>query len=156
MNNKRRLVLKGTVAAGSVGMAVGAGLLTPNTAMAAWSEKAFKANSVKDALADLGMGDTGAESADITIKAPDIAENGSVVPVTVSTTMDNVERITIFVENNNTPLTSSYDMTAASVGFVATRVKMSKTSNVVAVVTAGGKNFSAKKEVKVTIGGCGG
>jgi sulfur-oxidizing protein SoxY len=88
--------------------------------------------------------------------APDFAENGAVVPVTVSSTLSNVEAISIIASNNPSPLTSTYVLTSASVPFVSTRIKLGKTSNVMAVVKADGKLYSASKEVKVTIGGCGG
>ena len=155
MTIKRRTFLKGTLAAGTVGMAVSAGLLTPRAVMAAWPTEAFEAKSM-DAAMQAVMGGTNAASGDITIKAPDIAENGAVVPVTVSTGISGVESISIFAEQNANPLTSSYMLASNAEPFVSTRIKMGKTSNVVAVVKAGGKLYNASKEVKVTIGGCGG
>ena len=92
----------------------------------------------------------------ITLKAPDIAENGAVVPITVDADMEGVELISIVASANATPLTSSYELSAASVPFVSTRIKMGETANVIAVVKAGGQLHSTSKEVKVTIGGCGG
>ena len=92
----------------------------------------------------------------VKLKAPDIAENGAVVPVTVSSTMDNVDAISIVAEANATALTSTYQLPAGTEAFVSTRIKMGKTSNVIAVVKADGKLYSSTKEVKVTIGGCGG
>jgi sulfur-oxidizing protein SoxY len=156
MNTKRRLFLKGSMAAGVAGVAASAGLLTPQMVLAAWPQAAFDAKSVPDALtAAVGSADA-AESGDIKIKAPDIAENGAVVPVTVSTGMSGVESISILASANATPLTSSFNLAGNTVPFVSTRIKMGKTADVVAVVKAGGKLYSAKKEVKVTIGGCGG
>ena len=103
------------------------------------------------------LGSNSHEASDsIKIKAPDIAENGAVVPVTVDTSISGVESISIFASKNANPLTSSYNLGANTSPFISTRVKMGKTSDVVAVVKAGGKLYSAKKEVKVTIGGCGG
>ena len=96
------------------------------------------------------------ESSAIELNAPDIAENGAVVPVSVSSTLDGVESISIIVEENPAPLAASFDLTPNAVADVSTRLKMGKTSNVVAVVKADGKLYSATKEVKVTIGGCGG
>ncbi|MEJ2059169.1 MAG: thiosulfate oxidation carrier protein SoxY [Gammaproteobacteria bacterium] len=157
MSMKRRTFLKGTLAAGSVGLAVGAGLLSPRAVLAAaWPKAAFESKSVDGALKDLyGTGSAAANSA-IKIKAPDIAENGAVTPVTVSASMPNVESISILASKNPTPLTSSYELPAGTEPFVSTRIKMGKTADVIAVVKAGGKVYSAKKEVKVTIGGCGG
>ncbi len=155
MNTKRRTFLKGTLAAGSVGMAVSAGLLSPRAVLAAWPSQAFEAKTMTDAMKGI-VGSDQAAAGDIKIKAPDIAENGAVVPVTVDTSISGVESISIFASKNANPLTSSYNLGANTSPFVSTRVKMGKTSDVVAVVKAGGKLYSAKKEVKVTIGGCGG
>ena len=95
-------------------------------------------------------------SDEVKLKAPDIAENGAVVPITVSSSMGNVEAISIVATSNAQPLTSSYMLSSASQPFVSTRIKMGKTGDVIAVVKADGKLYSATKEVKVTIGGCGG
>ncbi|MES9936756.1 MAG: thiosulfate oxidation carrier protein SoxY [Sedimenticola sp.] len=156
MNMKRRIFVKGSLAAGALGVAVGAGLLTPRAVLAAWPKEAFEAKKLSDALNALhGSSDT-AESGDIKIKAPDIAENGAVVPITVSTDMAGVESISIVAANNPVPLVASFNLGEGAVGFVSTRIKMGKTGDVVAVVKAGGKLQSNRKEVKVTIGGCGG
>jgi sulfur-oxidizing protein SoxY len=153
---KRRAFLKGTLASSMVGAAVSAGLLTPRMVLAAWPQASFDAKSMDDALKSL-LGDMNhSPSGDIKIKAPDIAENGAVVPVTVSTSMSNVEAIAVMVEKNPSPLACSFDLAANTEGFVSTRVKMGKTSDLIAVVKSGGKLHSAKKTVKVTIGGCGG
>jgi sulfur-oxidizing protein SoxY len=97
------------------------------------------------------------DSSKVSIKAPDIAENGAVVPIKVSVEgAANVESITILVEGNATPLIANFRLDPVTEADVSTRIKMGKTSNVVAVVKADGKVLSAKKEVKVTIGGCGG
>ncbi len=156
MNPRRRIFMKGTLAAGAVGVAVGAGLLSPRTVLAAWPEAAFKAKTVDQALQAIVGSTQLTESGDIKIKAPDIAENGAVVPVTVSSTLAGVSAISILAEKNPSPLTSSYELPEGTEAYISTRIKMGKTSNVVAVVKAGGKLYSAKKEVKVTIGGCGG
>ena len=157
MNSNRRTLLKGTLAAGAVGVAASAGLLAPRTVLAAaWPKSAFSAKGVDASLTEL-YGKAGAsDSKNIKIKAPDIAENGAVVPVTISSSIANAESISIFVAKNPSPLTSSYALGSGTQTYVGTRIKMGKTSDVVAVIKAGGKLFSAKKEVKVTIGGCGG
>ena len=155
MTMKRRMFLKGSLAAGTVGVAVGAGLLTPGSVLAAWPKAAFEAKTVDDGLKGVGMSGF-AHSDDIKIKAPDIAENGAVVPVTVSTKMADVTNIAIVIAKNGTPLSSSYDLGKGTQAYISTRVKMGKTSDVMAVVKAGGKVLANKKEVKVTIGGCGG
>ena len=137
-------------------LAAGLGaLLISGAARAAWPEAAFEADQADDVLARLG-GQNAAASDAITITAPDIAENGAVVPISVSTTLPEVTRVSILVASNPLPLTSTYDLAAGAVPYVATRVKMLKTSDVVALVEAGGRTYSAAREVKVTIGGCGG
>jgi sulfur-oxidizing protein SoxY len=152
----RRIFLKGTLAGSAMAAAVGAGLVTPGRVLAAWPKEAFEAESVNNALDNL-FGDTSMEAADnINIKAPDIAENGAVVPITVDTDMDGVESIAIISEKNPTPLTSHFKLADNTHGFVSTRIKMGETSDVIALVRANGTSYTARKEVKVTIGGCGG
>jgi len=152
---KRRTFLKNTFATGVLGVAVGTGLLKPRDVLAAWPENAFASKSLDEAVSALGGG-SASDSGKINIKAPDIAENGAVVPITVSTGMSGVEKISVLVEKNPQPLAASFDLTSNCEGFVSTRIKMGKTSDVIAVVQAGGKSYKAKKTVKVTIGGCGG
>jgi sulfur-oxidizing protein SoxY len=151
----RRTLLKRTLAVGAVSVAASAGLLAPGQVLAAYPKAAFAAKDTAGALS-AALGSSGYEnSGDIKIKAPDIAENGSVVPVTVSTGLSNVESISILAESNATPLIASFNLTDAQ-PYVSTRIKMGKTGNVVAVVKSGGKLYANTKEVKVTIGGCGG
>jgi sulfur-oxidizing protein SoxY len=153
---KRRIFLKGSLASGAIGMAVGTGLLTPRIALAAWSKEAFEATDVDGALNGLfGSSDlTGSDN--IKIKAPDIAENGAVVPVSVTTDISGASSISIIAEKNAQPLAASFDLGPGTEGYVSTRIKMGKTASVIAVVKADGKLHSTGKEVKVTIGGCGG
>ena len=153
---KRRTFLKGTAAIGSVGFALGAGLLTPRMVLASWPQAAFESKSVDDVLNNLAGTTATSDSDQIQIRAPDIAENGNVVPITVETGIANIETISILTVQNASPLTGSFTLGAGAEGFVATRMKMGKTSDVIAVVKAGGKLHSTRKEVKVTIGGCGG
>jgi sulfur-oxidizing protein SoxY len=156
MNHNRRVLLKGSLAAGAVGAAVSAGLLTPRAVMAAWAKDAFEAKDVGAAMTgSMGSADA-ADSDKIKLKAPDIAENGAVVPITVTSEIDGTTSMSILVAKNNTPLTSTYELGPTTEAYISTRVKMGKTSDVIAVVKAGGKLYSTKKEVKVTIGGCGG
>lgn len=156
MNKLRRVILKGAMAGGSLGVAAAAGLLVPGSVLAAWSKEAFEAKASADALNGLlGMSDH-TESADIKVKAPDIAENGAVVPITVTTGLADVESITLLAPNNPQPLVASFNLSNGAHGYASTRIKMGKSGDVIAVVKAGGKLHSAKKEVKVTIGGCGG
>jgi len=154
MNTTRRLLLKSASSAGLIATAVAAGLLKPGQAFADWNSAGFAATKPADALAAIGAGGA-AESKDIQVKAPDIAENGAVVPVEVVTTLANVESIALLGEKNATPLIAQYTLTDFD-GFLSTRMKMGQTAHVRAVVKAGGKFYTAAKEVKVTVGGCGG
>jgi len=153
---KRRTFLKGSLASSVLGVALGAGILTPRMVLAAWPKSAFAAKNQDDALNALFKTTDIPKSSDIKIKAPDIAENGAVVPITVSTGIKGVETISIFVEKNPQPMTAQFTLAKNTDGFVSTRVKMGKTSKLNVIVKAGGKLHMASKEVKVTIGGCGG
>jgi sulfur-oxidizing protein SoxY len=154
---KRRTFLKAGLATGATAVAVNAGILVPNTVLAAYNEAAFKTKTVDEGMSAVFGAANAADSADIKMKAPAIAENGAVVPIEVdATAMKGVESIAIFVSKNAVPLACTYKLSGAAVGFAAVRVKMGETQDVVAVVKAGGKLFKTKSEVKVTIGGCGG
>ena len=153
---KRRTFLKSSLAAGATGMAISAGLLSPRMVLAAWPKSAFESKDVDGAVNGL-FGTTSLTGSDqIKIKAPDIAENGAVVPVSITTDIGNVESISIIAEKNTTPLSASFTLGAGAEGYVSTRIKMGKTGSVIAVVKSGDKLYSTGKEVKVTIGGCGG
>lgn len=152
MSMNRRSVIKAIAAGGAL---VGASVLMPRIAMAAWTQKAFEAEDQATAMNEL-LGGAPEESAEVTLKAPDIAENGAVVPVSVRSTLANVESMSIFVENNPTPLVVEFMVPEGTAADISTRLRMGKTSKVTAVVKADGKLYSASKEVKVTIGGCGG
>lgn len=157
MRQTRRLFLQGTLATGALGVALGAGLISPRQVLAAWPQAAFEAKKIDEAVnALLGAAATEASAA-IEIKAPEIAENGAVVPITVSTSLTGVESITLLVAENATPLAARFEFAPNADPTASTRLKMGKTSDVVAVVrTQDGKLYSARKGVKVTIGGCGG
>ena len=156
MKQTRRTFLKGAGAASTVAVAIGAGLLKPSGVLAAeWNKNAFDAKTPADALKGIGAGAT-ADSKDILIKAPDIAENGAVVPVEITSRIPGTQSISILAAANAQPLVADFDLANGAEGYVSTRIKMGKTSSVQAVVQAGGKFYSAAKEVKVTIGGCGG
>ncbi len=133
----------------------GLGLL-PRAAQAAWSQAAFDAKTMGDLMKALGTsGPT--ESKDVTITGPDIAENGAVVPVGASTTLAGAKRMLLLVEKNPSMLAALFEVTDAVEPNISTRVKMGQSSNVIAVViTADNKVLFAQKEIKVTLGGCGG
>jgi sulfur-oxidizing protein SoxY len=133
----------------------GAGVL-PARAQSAWNKAAFEGKSVDEVIKGLGIAKP-VESKDIAFTAPDIAENGAVVPIAVSTTLAGVKRIAFLVEKNPTTLAGVFEFTDAVETSVATRIKMGQSSNVLAVAIMGdGKVFYAQKDVKVTLGGCGG
>lgn len=154
---KRRLFLKHTLATGAAVVAVNAGLLTPATVLANWNKKAFAAKTTEDSLNSVFGATTATDSGDIKLKAPAIAENGAVTPVTIDASgISGVESIVIMASKNPQPLVCQYTFGAAAVGFVSTRIKMGQTMDVIAYVKAGDKLLKAQQEVKVTIGGCGG
>jgi sulfur-oxidizing protein SoxY len=155
MKSLRRNFLKLSGGAGAMALAAAAGLLKPGSAWAApWNKSAFESKAVADTLKNLGATNL-IESKDITITAPDIAENGAIVPVAVTSRIPNTQSISIIAEKNPFPLAASFDISAGGEGYVSTRVKMGQTSDVRAIVKADGKFYTAVKEVKVTVGGCG-
>ena len=155
MNILRRNVLKGAGAASAVSVAMAAGLLTPGAVFAAeWNKAVFDSKDLGGVMKSVGG--AGAASGDISVKAPDIAENGAVVPVEITSNIAGTESIIIIGEKNTLPMIAQFDLSNGAQGFVSTRIKMGSTANVRAVVKAGGKMYTAAKEVKVTIGGCGG
>lgn len=153
MNNQRRSFIR--LGASALGLAA-ASALWPLRAIAAAAglESAFKAKSVEDVFKDLGS--TPTESKDIQLMTPDIAENGAVVPVSVTSKIPNAEQIMILVEKNPNPMAASFTIAEGTEGTISTRVKIGQTCNVYAVVRADGKLYSAHRETKVTLGGCGG
>ena len=123
---------------------------------AAWPEAAFKSSDASGAMMELFGAEQPTPSDRIALEVPTIAENGAVVPVEVSTTLEGVESISIVVENNPRPLAATFELAPEVVPTIESRIKMGQTSNVTAVVKTSEGLFSVTKEVKVTIGGCGG
>jgi sulfur-oxidizing protein SoxY len=153
MKKTRRQILKATGAAGALALA--GGLLRPLTTMAAdWNKNAFEAKNMANALKNAGI-TTAVDSKDIVIKAPDIAENGAVVPVEITSKIAGTRSIAILAEKNPQPMVANFSFAEGVEGYVSTRIKMGETANIKVFVNAGGKFYSAAKEVKVTIGGCG-
>ena len=148
----RRSMLK---AAGTISAAAAALAAFPRAVFAAYSEKAFKNPKIEDSLNELFGGNATTPSGDVKLKAPDIAENGAVVPIEVSTSMK-ADKIAFMVKENPNPLAIVADIPAGTEAMVKTRVRMGKTTQVTAIVSSNGKLYTASKEVKVTIGGCGG
>jgi len=151
---KRRVILKGTIASGAIGLSLTSGLITPNMAFAAsWPANVFNKTNLNDALSSLGVREL-AITNDILIKAPDLAEHGAVVPITVETAIPAIEKISLLVDKNPNPLVSTFELTQKCRGYISTRIKMKESSNIIAVVQAGGKFYSNRKVVDVAIGGC--
>ena len=148
MKLQRRALLQSFLTAAAV-------LVVPRWLYAARPDKAFDEKNAESVLGDLFDGPV-VESDQVTLKIPDIAENGAVVPVSVSTSLPDVESISVIVDNNPTPLAAMFELSPESVADISVRIKMGESSVVRTVVKAGGKFYSASKEVKVTIGGCGG
>jgi sulfur-oxidizing protein SoxY len=155
MNLQRRQALKASATV--AGLLAAAGYWPAAHAQAgAFNRAAFDAKSVADVAKALGAA-APVESRDITVNAPDIAENGAVVPLGAATTIAGARRVLLLVEKNPNALAGAFDVSDSVEANFATRVKMGQTSNVFAVVlTADNKAFFAQKEVKVTLGGCGG
>jgi sulfur-oxidizing protein SoxY len=141
--------------AAGAGALAAAGLLTSAPAQAAtWNKQGFDAKSYGDAVKGLGAENL-IESKDITITAPDIAENGAVVPVAITSKIPNTQSISIIAEKNPFPLAATFDVSSGVEPYASVRLKMGQTSNVRAIVKAGGRFYTTAKEVKVTVGGCG-
>lgn len=153
----RRLILQGAMTVVLVGLGNVPLSLAPALAAAndKYPEDAFNQKSEADAVKAL-YGRTPEPSDQVKLDAPEIAENGAVVPVAVTTTLADVTSISFLVADNPNALAASYRIAPGTMPSVANRLKMAKTSNVIAIVEAGGKLYSATKEVKVTVGGCGG
>jgi len=150
-NVSRRDVLK---QGGVLAALLGCGLFTLEQAQAAVDSKVFQMKTMDETLNALGGKPE--ESKDIELTSPDIAENGAVVPIAVTSRIPKTEEIYILVEKNPSPLSASFTLTEGTEPFVSTRTKMGQTSNIYAIVKADGKLYSAMKETRVTLGGCGG
>jgi sulfur-oxidizing protein SoxY len=157
MNTKRRHVIKTGGGVTLLTLLAAAGWLRPELAWADdWNKAAFETKSMDDTMKALGGG-APAASKDITFfSTPDIAENGAVVPIGITSTVPKTESIAILVEKNPNMLAAVFDIPAGTESSLSTRIKMGQTSNVYALVKADGKYYVASKEIKVTLGGCGG
>jgi sulfur-oxidizing protein SoxY len=153
----RRRVLKGAAAIAMSGVGLTALLKSARAGAdaATWPKDAFAQKTQADAIKAL-YGKDAVVSDKVKLEAPEIAENGAVVPISVATALPDVTSISILVAENPFPLAASYKIPAGTSASVSNRLKMAKTSNVIALIESGGKIYSATKEVKVTVGGCGG
>ena len=152
MNYGRRSFLG--VAGSTAALAATSFLKTGVTHAASWNKQGFEAKAHAEAIKNLGAANL-IESKDIAITAPDIAENGAVVPVAITSKIPNTQSISILAEKNPFPLAATFDVSNGAEPYASVRIKMGQTSNVRAVVKADGKFYTAVKEVKVTVGGCG-
>lgn len=156
MNRNRRQTLQAAGGVGLYGALVAMGLGQPMLASAQEGRgPGFGAKTIPEALEQLGASGA-AQSDGVVINAPDIAENGAVVPVAIESKIPNTEYVALLVEKNNRMLAGSFTLTPAVEQTVSMRIKMGQSSDVVALVKADGKFYMAKKEIKVTLGGCGG
>jgi len=154
----RRVIVQGAIGLAGLGLAGVAPLSQARAAAEAskWPKDAFSQKTEADAIKTLYAGKMPEASDKVTLDAPEIAENGAVVPISVSTTLPDVTSIAILVSENPFPLAANYPIPPGTSTMVANRLKMAKTSKVIALVASGDKVFSATKAVKVTVGGCGG
>ena len=157
MDGKRRKILKTGGRVTLLTLVAAAGWLRPGDALAAeWNKAAFDAKTLDDTMKALG-GSAPAQSKDIAfVSTPDIAENGAVVPIGITSAIPKTESIAILIEKNPNMLAAVFDIPSGTDPAINTRVKMGQSSNVYALVKADGKYYVASKEIKVTLGGCGG
>lgn len=149
----RRTVLRTLAVTGAGALAA---VFAPLRAFAAWPKAAFDAKTPKELIDTLFKGAQIEKHAAVVLVAPDLAENGGIVPITVEARIPDVQTITILAEENPRALTSTYTLGKRASGPLSVRVKLAKTQNVTAIVQAGGKTYSATKRVTVSVGGCGG
>jgi sulfur-oxidizing protein SoxY len=157
MTELRRKFLKGSVSAALLSPLIAGGLLIPTRVLAAeWNKNAFTVRNISDALKAYGSGNA-AESRDIVINAPEIAENGAKVEVEITSNIANTRSLAIFADKNPMPLSSAFEFSGPVLPYVKAQLKMAETMRIRAVVkTMEGKSHVAFREIKVTLGGCGG
>jgi sulfur-oxidizing protein SoxY len=154
-SSKRRALLKSGGAL--LGALAAAGWFRPGSAAAEpWNKDAFETHALSDARRALGAIEPVQSAEVVFVQTPEIAENGAVVPIGISSRIPKTDSIAILIENNPNPLAAVFDIPAGTEPSISTRIKMAQTSNVYALVRADGKYFVASKEIKVTLGGCGG
>lgn len=152
----RRQFIKKSISLTAYTAAMATGLLNPQLSYANWLAEDFATNTLDETIKRLFADQAISETKKIKIKLPRIAENGAVVPIKVTSTLDNVDTISILVEKNPVPLAAIFNLSPAVDAFVSARIKMAETCDVIAIARAEGQLYSCRKKVKVTIGGCGG
>lgn len=156
MELHRRSFIKKLAGAGALAVAAAAGLLRPLAAIAGeWKKDTFESKDLASALKALGA-DSAVDSKDVVIKAPTIAENGAVVPIDAASNIPGTTRLIVLVDKNPNPLAGDFEFSNGALPDISLRLKFRETSSVRVIAVAGGKFYSAQKEVKVTLGGCGG
>jgi len=157
MHEERRTALKAGGGLTLLALLAAAGWLTPRSVRAhTWNKSAFETRGLGDTMKALGAGEPAKSSEIEFFQTPDIAENGAVVPIGITSKIPNTEAIAILVEKNPNMLAAVFEVPPGTEATIATRIKMAETCNVYALVRAEGKYFVTAKEVKVTLGGCGG
>ena len=158
MNAERREALRAGGALTLLTLVTAAGWLRPGEAAAAeaWNKAAFETHSLEETMKALGGGTPAASKDIVFFSTPDIAENGAVVPIGITSNVPKTESIAILIEKNPNMLAAVFDVPPGTEPTLSTRIKMQQTSNVYALVKADGKYHVASKEIKVTLGGCGG
>jgi sulfur-oxidizing protein SoxY len=159
MNRRRRSILKTGSGVTLLSLIGGVGLLWPRASQAeapGWNKAVFDTHNLADTMKALGGGEPAPSKDIVFFQTPDIAENGAVVPVGISSNVPKTESITILIEKNPNMVAAIFDIPGGTDPSISTRVKMGQSSNIVALVKADGKYYVASKEVKVTLGGCGG
>lgn len=157
MSELRRKFLKGGASAALLSPLIGSGLLMPTRVLAAeWNKNAFTSRNVNDALKAYG-GTNAVESRDIVINAPEIAENGAKVEVEITSNIANTRSLAIFADKNPMPLCSAIEFSSSVLPYVKAQLKLAETTRIRAMAkTTDGKSYVAFREIKVTLGGCGG
>jgi sulfur-oxidizing protein SoxY len=157
IDHKRRTVLKSGGGATLLGALAAAGWLKPGEARAqSWNKAAFESHGLPDAMKALGGSDPAPSKDIVFFQTPEIAENGAVVPIGITSNIPKTESIAILIEKNPNLVAAVFELPGGTEATVSTRVKMAQTSNIYALVKADNKYYVATKEVKVTLGGCGG
>jgi sulfur-oxidizing protein SoxY len=158
MDQGRRRALRSGSGVSMLALLAAAGWLKPGdaAAQAAWNKAAFETHAMDETLKALGATPPSPSKDIVFVSTPDIAENGAVVPVGITSNIPKTESIAILIEKNPNMLTAVFDIPPGTEPALSTRVKMGQTSNVFALVKADGKYYVASKEIKVTLGGCGG
>lgn len=156
MSVNRRKFLKKSISFGACSVAAASGLLSAESANAEWVAENFAPSILEETLKNLFKDQKLIETDKINIKIPKIAENGAVVPITVTSSLDGIENISILVEKNPVPLAARFDLSPELEPFVSARLKMAETSDVIIIAQTSNNLYSARETVKVTIGGCGG